>query len=452
MSPFVKTADGMAFMQEPPKPQPASKKSSVDLSRESALVIDYGYFPEMAKRMAEEYGTVYYGASWHSYNPTPDKCWMGLNIPSLIHMEEYDMVADNVDLLAFFDVGDHAKQEAYRRRGKKVFGAGCAELIELDRAHFKDVLKQAGLSGPPYEIIYGIDALRDYLKTRENLWVKIDSKWRGIKETWFHEDWESSITTVDELAHTLGCFRNMFRFVVEECWPGLETGCDFFISDGRYLPIGTYGFEEKNEGYICKATPLTEMPKAVRAINDGMAPFYEMWNTCGMASTEVRVLCEALYKFKVGEPYFLDATQRAGSPPAEIISALYTNLPHIIRACANGEMITPAPRAKYAAQVILKSAQAMHESCPVSVEKGFEDRVKFRRQCMIEDQMFIIPMHGDEIIGSAVGWGNTRGEAQDMALEAADKVHCKELYYNCAVFQELDETLANAEALGLGKF
>jgi hypothetical protein len=430
------------------------KKTIADLSKQSILVVDYGYFPELAKALGgkDGHGTVIYGTNWRSYNPTPDKCYMALGVDGLIHTEDVQDFEDSVDTIAFFDVGDGSTQRRLRRHGKKVFGAGESEIIEMDRLRFKEILASAGLAQPPHVPLYGIDGLREYLKEHDDLWIKIDSKWRGIKETWYHEDYLSSETTIDELAHTLGFMRNTFRFIAEQPWPGIETGCDVFLSGGKYLPIGTYGFEEKNEGYICKAIPLDQMPKAVRKINDGMAPYYDMWNTCGMASTEARILSEAMYGYEVGESYFLDATQRAGSPPAEIISALYTNFPHIVRACANGEMITAAPRAKYAAQVILKSGMAMCESTPVSVEKGFEDRVKFRRQCVIDGQMFIIPMHGDEIIGAAVGWGNTKQTAQDMALEAADKVHCKELYFNCAVFDEIDETIAIGESLGLGKF
>jgi hypothetical protein len=431
-----------------------NKMTTSDLSNQTALVLDWGYFPELAKSLGgkDGYGTTIYGTAWHNYNPTPDKAYMGKDVPGLIWVEEYEDYIDSSDIFVMFDVGAYSTQRRLRRQGKKVFGAGESEIIEMDRLRFKEILAEAGLAQPPYIPLYGIEELRKHLKANDDLWIKIDSKWRGIKETWYHEDWLTSETTIDELAHTLGFIRNQFRFIAEECWPGIETGCDFFVSSGKYLPIGTYGFEEKNEGYICKAVPLDQMPKAVKKINDGMAPFYERWNTCGMASTEARILSEALHGYKVGESYFLDATQRAGSPPAEIISALYTNFPHIVRACANGEMITPAPRAKYAAQVILKSGMAMCESTPVSVEKGFEDRIKFRRQCVVGGQTFIIPMHGDEIIGAAVGWGDTQEQAQDMALEAADNVKCKELYFNANVFEDITETIEQGKELGLGDF
>jgi hypothetical protein len=116
-------------------------------------------------------------------------------------------------------------------------------------------------------------------------------------------------------------------------------------------------------------------------------------------------------------------------------------------------MITPAPIAKYAAQVILKSGLALEGNCPVTVDPGFENSVRFRRQCVVNGIINIIPMNDDEIIGAAVGYGRTREEAQDNALEAADHVHCKELFYNAAVFEnELCDTLEIAKELGLGEF
>lgn len=465
--PYINTPHGMAFMggmpevKAKPVSQAPSKKATVDLSKESVLILDYGYYCGLAAALGgkDGYGQVFYGTNWHGYCPTPDKCFMGMGVPGLIHVEEHEDYVDLADIIAFFDVGDYAKQRALKRQGKKVFGGAGTELIELNREYFKRVLEQAGLSTPPFEVIVGIDNLRAYLEKNEDVWVKGDSKWRGLGETFYHQDWETSYTTIDAMAHDLGCFRNAAnlpsppaKWVVEQPWPGIETGCDFFVSDGICLPVGTYGYEAKDEAYICKVMPLDHMPKAVKTINDGMAPFYAMSGMGGMASTEVRILNEEMYGFKPGEPYFLDATQRAGSPPAEIISGLYTNLPHVIRACANGEMITPAPRAKYAAQIILKSALASCEPCPVSVDKGFENSIRFRRQCVIDGQTFIIPMGEDDIIGAAVGYGRTKEEAQEMALEAADKVHTKELFYNCSVFDDLDETLMEAEELGLGVF
>ena len=438
------------------------KQAVADLSRESILTIDYGYYMEVARALGGKngFGMNLYGTNWHSYSPTPDRCFMGFGMEGLCHVEEfYDYIA-MATVIAFFDVGDYALQRRLRKEGKKVFGAAGSEIIELDRVVFKDVLKAAGLASPPYEVICGVDALVKHLKENDNLWIKGDSKWRGLKETWYHEDYETSYSVVDELAFLLGCLRNAIdipsspaRWVCESPWPGIESGADYFYSAGKVLPIGTYGFEEKNEGYICKAMPVELMPKAVRKVQVGMDQFHLSCCTSGGASTEVRILCEKLYGFDIGEGYFLDATQRIGSPPAEIITGLYSNLPHIVRACAFGEMITPAPVAKYAAQVILKSGIAMTGNCPVSVDPGFESSVRFRRQCIINGVTNIIPMNADEIIGAAVGYGRTKEEAQDKALEAADHVHCKELFYNAAVFEnELCETLEMAKELGLGEF
>ena len=436
-------------------------KTVSDLSKQSLLTVDYGYFMELAKACGGKDGFAHsiYGTNWRSYNPTPDKAYMGFGVPGIIHTEDVQDFESTADVIAFFDVGDGSTQRRLRREGKKVFGAGEAECIEMDRSVFKETLTAAGLPQPEYIVLYGIDALSAYLKEHNDLWVKIDSKWRGIKETWYHEDWMSSEVVVDELAHCLGFIRNSFKFVVESPWPGVETGCDLFVSGGKYLPVGTYGFEEKNEGYLCKVVNIADMPKAVKNVNDKMAACYEQWGTCGMISTEVRVLSEKLGSFDIGAGYFLDATQRAGSPPAEIISSLYTNLPYIVRACANGEMIVPAARlgangkpVTYAAQVILKSALAACSSMPVSVDPGFEELVKFRRQCVIDNQSFIIPMNDDDIIGAAVGYGNTVEEATCMALEAADHVHCKELFYNADVFDDILETIQCGEGLGLGKF
>lgn len=428
--------------------------TGTDLSKKKALVIDYGYFMNLARRLAEKdgFGEVVYAPPWHSYNPTPDRASVGMGIPGITHAEDYaDHVLD-ADIIIFPDVGDMALQRLFRqmKADKKIkariFGMGDAERCELDRQHFKGKIDELGLFQPEWGILQGVDALRKKLQQDNKLWIKIPSKYRGIKETWYHDTYKSSKTTVDMLAHTLGVLRDSFTFIWEKPYGDIEGGSDYWVSGGKFLPVGWQGFEEKNELYLCKASRLDEMPKPARIVHDAMAGYYLKLGASGKASDEIRT-------DKTGQPYYLDATMRFGDPPFGIDIRGWKNFPQIIWAVAGGEIIEPEPVAPYAAMVVLKSDLAYDEPCPVDFEDEADDPlISLRRLHIAPDgQRYCIPLDRDNIIGSAVGFGPTAEKAAEQALYYANRVRCKELYYNDS-FDPLFAKVKKAEGYGWGKF
>jgi len=450
--PYIQTPTGPIFV---PEKTQAQTSEAVDLPQKKALVIDYGYFMNLARRLAEPggFGEVVYAPPWHSYNPTPDRACVGMGIPGITHAEDYAPHVRDADIIIFPDVGDMALQKLFRDMQQdgsikaRIFGMGQAEELELSRLTFKQKLEEMKLFQPEWGVVYGIDALRELLIKEQKLWIKIDSKYRGIKETWYHDTWKSSKTTVDNLAATLGCLRDTFMFIWERPYGDIEGGSDFFVSGGLRLPVGWQGYEAKNEGYLCRATKLADMSAPVKKVHAATAGYFMQASSCGKASDEIRVDDK-------GIPYWLDATMRFGDPPFGIDLRGWKNLPQIIWAVAGGEMVIPEPVNKYAAMVVLKSDLACEEPCPVDFEDESDGMfISLRRLYVAADgQKYCIPLDHDNIIGSAVGFGPTKEAAAEQAMFYAGRVRCKELSYNEAVFDSIYKTIKEAEKCGMGVF
>jgi hypothetical protein len=431
------------------------KAEMTDFSKLKCVVIDYGYFMNLARRLSEAdgFGEVVYTPPWHSYNPTPDRSSVGMGIQGVTHGEDWAPHLLDADLIIFPDVGDFALQKLFREMKAsktikaRIFGMGDAENLELKRLFFKEKLEKLGLFQPEWGVVYGIDALREKLKKDEDLWIKIDSRYRGIKETWFHSSYKSSKTTVDSLAATLGCLRDTFMFIWEKPYGKVEGGSDYWTSAGEYLPVGWRGFEGKNEWYICKAERLENMPAPAKLVHDMIAPFYKKVGASGKASDEVRT-------DEHGKGYWLDATMRFGDPPFGVELRGWKNLPQMIWACAGGEMVEPVPVKPYACMIVLTSDAAADEPCPVDFESEDDEKhISLRRLHIAEDgQRYCVPLDHDNIIGSAVGFGNSVKEAVEEALYYANRVRCRELSYKENVMDAITKTLKTAESCGWGKF
>jgi len=426
----------------------------IDLSKKKVLIYGYGLFEcFLAMRMARDFKEVMLYTPWKGSYPLPTKNLIGTGLPGVTKVDDFFAEVDGSDLICFFDVGDGDLQQSLRAQGKRVLGAGTADILENDRVGFKKVLESVGLPVGPYQVAKGMDALHAALKAEKDKWVKV-SKYRGITETFHHKDYRYTLPRLDQIATRLGAYRNEQEFMIEDPIPGVECGDDRFMCNGKPLPIATYGFEIKDQAYLCKAMPVEEMPVPVRQVADALAPVYQEHNVCSMMSSEIRIGADK-------KPYFTDQCSRAGSPPSELMSELYSNFSEILWAIAGGEMVTPKPIAKYAAEVLIKSEMAPTDWVPMDFDVKDLDRLKMRNLCGIDvdagdgkkkRQFYYIPQDGGTIIGGAIGFGDTREEAQLEALRSAEKLQCEESHYDTTVFDQYEEELAKAEKFGLGKF
>jgi hypothetical protein len=186
-----------------------------------------------------------------------------------------------------------------------------------------EYMKSLGLYVTPYAVIIGIEKLREYLKTHNNVYVKC-SILRGDFETFHSLNYRFVEPKLDELEYKLGAMKQVKEFIVEEAYDhAVETGCDLYTVDGQYPTSTLAGIEVKDLGYIGKINKYKDLSPKVTDFNTKMADTLKNYGYRGFFSTEIRVS-------KTKPPYMLDFCARLGSPPNELYQMMYKNLAEII--------------------------------------------------------------------------------------------------------------------------
>ena len=175
-----------------------------NLSKLKARVWGYGIFSVFLAQslgpLNNGFGEVELYIPWTSPFPTPEKRWVGRNIPGVKRIWDFWENLDSVDTFFFFDVGDSSEQQELQRQGRAVFGTGTgkkdkqgdtAAELEYDRVKFKKTLIKQGLAVPEWENVIGIDDLIEKAKKDPGFWVKPNVGERGIFETFLIEDYKS---------------------------------------------------------------------------------------------------------------------------------------------------------------------------------------------------------------------------------------------------------------------
>ena len=431
------------------------------LSDTKVCIIGHGLFELMfGMVMAQDFKEVFFHNPGSDKGadpfPSPFKQWIGENIPGITKANSYEDIKAEIlkdkGIFCFFDVGMADKQWDLRQAGGRVYGAGgdkidgkfMMELLETDRELFKRTLASRGLAVAPWRVVYGIDALVKILKAEKRLWVKMNNSERRIKETFFHEDWPSSVTTVDKLAHDLGFLRDVCFFMIEGEVPGVEPGSDYFYNRGVIFPKGLYGWEKKGDAYLCTVRDVDKLPQAVTKVQQAMAPLYKKHNLCGGISYEVRQGKEKI-------PYYIDACMRIGNPPGALVSSIYKNLSKIIESIADGKDIEPEFRAPYGAELSIESTEKESVPLEYDVKKDLH-KIKLRLATNIKGQYFNVMSNCGTQVVKAIGFGDSMEEAEFECMQAAENFKCKGKTYNKNAFDDLEEDIKTGEKFGLGKF
>jgi hypothetical protein len=293
--------------------------------------------------------------------------------------------------------------------------------------------------------VHGIDELTPILRKEDDLWIKMDVTIRGIKETFHHIDWKSSVNEIDELAHKLGFYRDVAEFMVEKPVEkdGVEIGDDSMRSHGLPLEYSLYGIEVKGDGYSCKVVPTDKLPAPIKIVNTAMLPFEQEYDVNGAISSEVRW-------GESKKAYYIDACRREGNPPAACTSEIYKNFSRVCDGIARGEKVKAEFKAPYAAELSVEALNADCESIPMDIsEKDFHS-LKIRRACKIGDQYYNIPFR-DKVstVVKAVGLGETLEEAQGNCMKAAEDFKCKGKQFNASTFLELNDIIDRSVSFGI---
>lgn len=399
-------------------------------------VIDKGIFLPIARRLARQVRKVTY---WSPHEEAFEsvKKQIGDGFPDIERVRSMISEKNDVDCFVFPDVGFADEQIDLIAQGFPVWGARNADTLETSRGKFLDVLGKTNLPVPQYAKVIGMEALREYLREREDQFVKV-SKFRGDWETMHFRDWRQDEMELDARAVKLGPWKEVIPFYVfEKIDTEIEDGCDTYCIDGQFPSLVIHGFESKDKAYLGTFQRLDELPKEVRCVNDEFGPVLAGYGYRSFFSTEVRIT-------KDGRSYFIDPTLRAGSPPSQVMTEMIGNYAEVIWHGANGELVDPEPAYKFGVQGLLSIKGDRSSWRTVEIPTELDQWVKAGFCCQIDGRLCFAPDNDLEMneLAWLVGVGDTAKEAIEHLKHNAELLPngvCCEFSAIADLLKEIDE-------------
>lgn len=307
-------------------------------------VVDRGLFLTIARRLGRDAAKVTYWTPSGRVDPMVRDC-IGDGFDDVERVDCWLDEIGSVDCFVFPDVGFGSIQRHVRDLGIPVWGHMGGDEQEVSRGKFLDELKELGLPVVPYEKVVGISSLRDFLRDKDERWIKI-SKFRGDWETLHWIDYETTGYQLNYFAARFGPYAEFIAFYVfEPIETNIEDGSDTWCIDGQFPQLVGHGMEAKSKGYIGTFQKFNDLPEEVGGILKAFGPVLARYGYRGFFSTEVRIT-------KDRTSYFIDPTCRAGVPPSQVMAEMIGNYAELVWQGANGNCIEPEPAAKFGVQVL----------------------------------------------------------------------------------------------------
>jgi len=412
-------------------------------SEVTALVVSNGLDVSLAAKLSETYKRVLFHVPRDDEFPSLNDAMIGVGIGNIEVVEDmWGGAFDDADLFVFPDLGFPGLQLRLESKGKPVWGARAGEEMEQDRVAMKKHLEKLGLPVGEWKQIKGFEALREYLQSHKNVFIKV-SRYRGSWETLYSTDYELVKPELDEAELALSGISEEIEFIVEKkIEDAVEMATDSWTIDGQF-PSGTLvGVERKDMAYAGGFMPWEKVPTLLRNLNDALAPTLRNYGYRGFWSPE------SLLKGK--DVYLNDPCTRIPYPPGELYLEFYTNLAEIIWAGSQGELIAPVPIAQVGVQLMLHSDWSNDHWNTFEWPSKYDRNVKLRESCRVGGKMRTIPQDvGIMLPGSVVGWGESLDEAEAMVLEVAESIKATQLGVPLDAFDKLRESLEEAAFYGL---
>lgn len=387
-----------------------------DISDVTCCVVDSGLFLQMARRMAEDCKRVLYWNPDVRAFPSLKQGVIGDGFPNVERVQEFWPYLDDIDLFCFPDSALAGLQIHLEQMGKAVWGSRNGQNYEQRRKFFMDTLEKLGLDVPPYQVVNGLDALRDHLFDAKDKFIKI-SHWRGDMET---KHWRSRLMDegwLDYMAYILGPVKNKVPFLVfDQIDTDLELGADLYAVDDQYPSHCLNGVEGKDKCYFSAVTRTDELPHQILSVLHAFSPLLKACRYRNQMSLEIRVTEDRAYP--------IDATKRGGMPSTASQHLLWKNFPKIVWAGANGEMVNPELAGWYSVETMITAKPiGCHTWDAVFIPEEIEPYCRFSNCCLV-DGVYAFPP--DEIKGQDLGWLCAIGDSPKEAFDNI-KVYADEL-------------------------
>ena len=416
------------------------------------LYIDNGLFIDFAIKISSQFKKVYYWTPCLESDFADIKDALlgsGLEDEGLYRIldmwspkEDNEYSFDKIDLFIFTDIGFGGLQHHLISIGKNVWGSRYAENMELWRWQSKQVMASLNMPVNKTEIAIGITQLREKLKGKEHLFIKI-SNWRRSFETFEYIDEVQSAPRLAEIEYIHGAASELLQFIIEKPIKTIiEIGRDSYNINGEYPKINMIGYEIK--GKIYGGVMTDNLPKQMKYIGDKMSPIWAQYGLCGGLSDEIRI------EDKTNLPFQIDFCCREGSPPNEILSRIITNWGDIMWYGSHGILKEPEYKFKYGMLARIYCNWAGKHWEEVSFDKKVVDWISLRKYCKIDGSYYITPNDAEITgIGSVVALGNSIDECKKLLIERAKEVRGYDLDIKIDKLDELDDIIKNGEKIGI---
>lgn len=139
----------------------------------TAMVFDHGLFLPLAQKLSPSFKRMLYFSEWQEGFPTLNKRVIGDGYEGIDRIDDIWPYVAETDLFIMPDIYNSGLQEHLEGMGKLVWGSRKGDKLEINRSEFLWTLHELGLEVPKYQKIVGLSELRNHLKDREDVYIKI---------------------------------------------------------------------------------------------------------------------------------------------------------------------------------------------------------------------------------------------------------------------------------------
>jgi hypothetical protein len=407
-----------------------------NLKDKTVCIIDHGMYNMVADKLSEYFGKTYYHTPWEQSFPCSNDTLVGRGFPNYERIDDFFDKMDEIDLFVFTDIFHSGLQTYLRSIGKRVWGSGPGDVMEIDRWGFIQEMQKLGLSVPWTERIIGITELRKYLKTVDDKFVKVQSFFRGDVESFHHVNYDITEALLDKMEFEVGPRKNLIEFIVQDPVKAVvETGYDGYTILGEFPDKCMFGIEIKDKAYIGEVRDYDKIPAQVKEINEILKPLFKKYGYCGFFSSEIRIT-------ESGEAFLIDMTCRSPYPPISTMLEVYSNIADIIWNGADGVLVQPEFNAKFGAEVIGKCEFARTNFVQLFYAEDEQQWIKQPHSCMIDEKVYTVPYRYDlEIVASVVAIADDIETMLDVLNKRCDSIKGNGLNLDCSVLKEAVEQI-----------
>jgi hypothetical protein len=412
----------------------------MDLSSKSCVVLDHSMFLELALRLSHDVGKVYYvDPTWEQARSKIDHAITGDGFDGEVErVKEIWDVIEKVDFAVFPDTYHGGMQDIIERKLQvPVWGGRHADDFEIMKLAFRKIQQNLGMNVPEYDVVNGLEALREYCQDpkNEDRWIKLTPQFRGNRETFHHTTYEQTRSKIDEMGVEFDIVQDVLTFLCEKSIQAkLEGGLDTYTVDGQHPSVAVQGYEAKDQCYFAVVQHYDDIPEEIRSVNEYLWPLLKEKRCRQFLSTEVKITDD-------GKSFLLEPTIRLPSPAGEEQMELYENISEIIYQGAQGILVDPVVKVHFACEAMVEHKGNKDRWRSLQVPDSVRRWIKLYDTVKVGDTLGIAP--GSECIGAVVGIGNTPQEALDHLKENAEAISDQDVTIHieslATILQEIEE-------------